>query len=176
MYTIGQWLSKKNNRKPLKTIHNSHIQLYLCHNPSKTGMPVHSANHVGRVVCVFTWFERVLVFEWRWTRYTCFFVCYLVLPKKKHSLKARQGHTKHVRKISGSNSRKNGVDIGIWRNFGFYAWTSLCVSSTLYCLGTRAHLLSVHLLRPPLDHWYTAFFFLAGPGPLHEIAVSAFFA
>ena len=51
MHTIGQWLGKKNNRKPLKTIHNSHIQLYLCHNPSKTGTPVHSANHVGRVVC-----------------------------------------------------------------------------------------------------------------------------
>ena len=39
MYTIGQWLSKKNNQKQLKTIHNSHIQLYLCHfpYPSKTG-------------------------------------------------------------------------------------------------------------------------------------------
>ena len=31
----------------------------------------------------------------------------------------------------------------------------------------------VHLL-PPLGHWYTSFFFLAGPGPPHEIAVSAF--
>ena len=33
---------------------------------------------------------------------------------------------------------------------------------------------SLHLLLPPLDYWYTSFFFLAGPGPLHEIAVSAF--
>ena len=29
-------------------------------------------------------------------------------------------------------------------------------------------------LPPPLDFWYTSFFFLAGPCPLHEIAVSAF--
>ena len=31
---------------------------------------------------------------------------------------------------------------------------------------------SVHLL-PPLDYWYTSFFFLAVPGPLHEIVISA---
>ena len=43
--------------------------------------------------------------------------------KKKKSLKARQGHIKHVCKILGS--LKNGVDIGTWRNWGFYAWTSL---------------------------------------------------
>ena len=29
------------------------------------------------------------------------------------------------------------------------------------------------LLPPPLDYWYTSFFFLAAPGPLHELAVSA---
>ena len=33
---------------------------------------------------------------------------------------------------------------------------------------------SVHPLPPPLNYWYTSFFFLAGPDPLHEIAVSAF--
>lgn len=27
---------------------------------------------------------------------------------------------------------------------------------------------------PPSDYWYTFFFFLSSPGPLHEIAVSAF--
>ena len=27
---------------------------------------------------------------------------------------------------------------------------------------------------PPAYNWYTSFFFLAGPGPLHEIAVSTF--
>ena len=32
----------------------------------------------------------------------------------------------------------------------------------------------MHLLPPPLDYWFTSFFFLAGPGPLHEIVVSAF--
>ena len=32
---------------------------------------------------------------------------------------------------------------------------------------------SVHLLSPPLNYWHTSFFFLAGPGPLHESAVSA---
>ena len=32
----------------------------------------------------------------------------------------------------------------------------------------------MHLLPPPLDYWYTSFFFLADPGPLHEIAVRAF--
>ena len=33
---------------------------------------------------------------------------------------------------------------------------------------------SVHLSPPSPDHWHTSFFFLAGPGHLHEIAVSAF--
>ena len=34
---------------------------------------------------------------------------------------------------------------------------------------------SVDLLPPSLDYyWYTSFFFLADPGPLHEIAISAF--
>ena len=33
---------------------------------------------------------------------------------------------------------------------------------------------SVHLLPPPLDYWCTSFFFVAGPDPLHEIAISAF--
>ena len=32
----------------------------------------------------------------------------------------------------------------------------------------------VHPRPPPLDYWYISFFFLVGPGPLHEIAVSAF--
>ena len=32
----------------------------------------------------------------------------------------------------------------------------------------------MHLLPPPLDYWYTSFFFLTGPGPLHEIVVSTF--
>ena len=31
----------------------------------------------------------------------------------------------------------------------------------------------MHLL-PPLDYWYTYFFLLAGPGPLHDTAVSAY--
>ena len=39
--------------------------------------------------------------------------------RKKESLKARQGHIKHVCKISGSLT--NGVDIGISRNLGFHA-------------------------------------------------------
>ena len=30
------------------------------------------------------------------------------------------------------------------------------------------------LFPPPPDYWHTSFFFLAGPGPLHEIAVTAF--
>ena len=36
----------------------------------------------------------------------------------------------------------------------------------------------MQLLPPSLDYWYpsTSFFFLAGPGPLHEIAVSAAFS
>ena len=33
---------------------------------------------------------------------------------------------------------------------------------------------SVLFPPPPPDYWPTSFFFLAGPGPLHEIAVSAF--
>ena len=33
---------------------------------------------------------------------------------------------------------------------------------------------SVRLLPPPLECRYTSFLFLAGPGPLHEIAVSGF--
>ena len=33
---------------------------------------------------------------------------------------------------------------------------------------------SVHLLLPPPGYWHTSFFFLAGPGHLHESAVSAF--
>ena len=32
----------------------------------------------------------------------------------------------------------------------------------------------MHLPPPPVRYWYTSFFFLAGPGPRHEIAVSAF--
>ena len=32
----------------------------------------------------------------------------------------------------------------------------------------------VHPCPPPPDYWYIYFFFLVGPGPLHEIAVSAF--
>ena len=46
------------------------------------------------------------------------------------------------------------------------------VSSTLL----RCHkCTSVHHLPPPLDYWYARYlFFLASPGPLHEIAVSAF--
>ena len=32
----------------------------------------------------------------------------------------------------------------------------------------------MHLLPLPLDYRYVSFFFLAGPGPLPEIAVSAF--
>ena len=40
--------------------------------------------------------------------------------------------------------------------------------SLLLChRGTSARLL-------PLDYWFTSFFFLAGPDPLHEIVVSAF--
>ena len=48
----------------------------------------------------------------------------------------------------------------------------MCVSSTLLLLchtGT-----SVHLLPPPPGYWYTSFFFMAGPGHPHQIAVSAF--
>ena len=33
---------------------------------------------------------------------------------------------------------------------------------------------SLRLVPPPSDYWYTPFFFLASPGPLHENAVSAF--
>ena len=33
---------------------------------------------------------------------------------------------------------------------------------------------SVHLCPPPLSYWYASFLFLAGPGHLNEIAVSAF--
>ena len=45
---------------------------------------------------------------------------------KKKSFKARQGHTKHMRKISRSNSQKRR---GHWhlKELGFYAWTSLYV-------------------------------------------------
>ena len=50
---------------------------------------------------------------------------------------------------------------------------SHCVSSTLYCFAARAYL-SGDLVPPPSGYWYTSFFFLAVPGPLHEIAVSAF--
>ena len=32
----------------------------------------------------------------------------------------------------------------------------------------------VHPCPPPPDYWCISFFFLVGPGPLHEIAVSAF--
>ena len=43
------------------------------------------------------------------------------------------------------------------------------MSPTLYCFATRAHICSHVLLLPT-----TVFFSLVGPGPLHEIAVSAF--
>ena len=48
--------------------------------------------------------------------------------KKKKSLKARQGHIKHVCKYFKIS--QNGVDIGTWRNLGFYAWTSLYQNAT----------------------------------------------
>ena len=32
----------------------------------------------------------------------------------------------------------------------------------------------MHPRPPPLDFWYISFFCLVGPGPLHEIAISAF--
>ena len=54
-----------------------------------------------------------------------------------------------------------------------YFTLSKYVSSTLLLSHKGA---SVRLL-PPLDYWYISYifsFFLAGPGPLHEIAVPAF--
>ena len=44
-------------------------------------------------------------------------------------------------------------------------------SPTLYCYATRAHL-CIYFLLPAAG--IPSFFFLAGPGHLHEIAVSAF--
>ena len=45
------------------------------------------------------------------------------------------------------------------------------MSSTLYCIATRAHLcIFFHLLSAT----GVPFFFLAGPGPLHEITIPAF--
>ena len=57
--------------------------------------------------------------------------------KIKHSLQARQGHTNHVCKNSKLQglTLKNGVDISIWRNSGFYAWTSLQKKKE-YCQST----------------------------------------
>ena len=49
-----------------------------------------------------------------------------------------------------------------------------CVGSTLYCFATRRT--SVHLRPPPPGYWYTSFFFLAGPGHLHEVSISALFS
>ena len=48
---------------------------------------------------------------------------------------------------------------------------TMCV--LLYC---RLHChkgISVHLRPAPPDYWYTSFFCLAGPGPLHKNATSA---
>ena len=42
------------------------------------------------------------------------------------------------------------------------------MGSTFVCVATR----EAHLLPPPPDYWYVSFS-LAGPGPLHENAVSA---
>ena len=57
--------------------------------------------------------------------------------------------------------------------FLVYFTSSHYVSSIIYCFSTRAHL-SVLFPPPSPDYWHASFFFLAGPGPLHEIAVSAF--
>ena len=52
----------------------------------------------------------------------------------------------------------------------YFIFSHYASSTLLLChQGT-----SVHLLPPPLEYWYTSFSFLAGPGPIHEIAVSAF--
>ena len=46
--------------------------------------------------------------------------------KKKHSLKARQGHIKHVLCANFQIlTLKSGVDIDIFRNFGFMLWYGL---------------------------------------------------
>ena len=48
------------------------------------------------------------------------------------------------------------------------------VGSTLVCVATRAALCAFFLLYPTISTRVISIFFLAGPGPLHENAVSPF--
>ena len=73
-YTIHQWLSTKNNQKQLETIHNSHIQLYTCAIIPQKQVLCSFGQSRGSCGVLFTWFEYVPVFEWKWTRYTCFWL------------------------------------------------------------------------------------------------------
>ena len=55
-----------------------------------------------------------------------------------------------------------------------FTFSSSYVTSILYCFAARAHLWIYVLLLPATGRPGTSFFFLAGPCPLHEIALSTF--
>ena len=96
---------------------------------------------------------------------SCFAVCGYHLPPRiaivfsllSNMQNSSMPHTSNVL-ISSNASRSSFV----------YFTFSYCLSPTLLLRHTGTYFL------PPPDYCFISFFFLVGPGPLHEIAVSAF--
>ena len=117
----SDWLNI--HQKQLKARQSRHNQLYLAFSSQKQ-VRREAGQSQGSWRVIYTWFQNVPVFGTKATRYTCF--CFFVFfptemwdpsrpkhPPKYHNtniqrkkqtnpLTVRQGHIKHVRKISGS--------------------------------------------------------------------------